>query len=197
MPHHKPTDIEIEPRKSHKGRYVSAIVLIAVIMFGSLITYFYYHPTPTSRPPQPSDFYDRLGKACLVRNMTTLTSLYRVYINVTNRLNWPVTFVDVSVAMNSTTFSNGMGYSPLDPTAPLHIPFSWWVLHGANLTFYIYLPVNGSLFHYPHALVTGALLTVYVSIEGGQVGIEHFPVYPELYVSSLTTVPVCTDVKSG
>lgn len=187
-----------EKKSLTKGEIAGLVIIVLVIMW---VIYSVLYPSPPSTPTstralQPTDFYDRATKACLVQNTTTLTSLYKLYVYVTNRLNLPVSYVDVSLTMNSTSFSDGMTDIPLVPTQPLHIPNTWWTVHGANLTFYDYLPVNGSMFGHPHAYVTGVLLTVFVSIEeSGQV--ERFGVYPELNVTSLTSVPVCIDVKSG
>jgi len=182
-------------QKSHRKRNIGIVIILVFIVWGIYSVQHLTSPSisTSTTSPQPLPYFNVTSNStCLIHYVTNGTSVYLIRINVTNGLNVPITYQNVSVKIASVSLSNG---NVTFPAFVERLPQSWWTTQGANLSLRLYLPVNASIFHYPHDEVTGATLTVYVTATESNGQPEQYTVSPYLFLS-FTDVPVCTDASS-
>jgi hypothetical protein len=182
-------------------RAKSALVLIVLAVVAVGVYWYYVPPSSTNQvttsSPQtstatsavslpPTHFYYAGSSSCLAQNKTTGGNLaYLVGLHITTDLIPPINYSTVVVRYDALTLSN-IGKVKLLGGPPVWADSSW-TAHGANLSVYVWLTVNGSLIGYPHDKIIGADLTVAVyAYESGQ--LVGFNVSPILITIDLSDV---------
>jgi len=198
MPHEHPTK-EVRPSKSNEKRYIFVIILVAIVS----APYVYYsltQTTPTTMAKTSTttsysftlhtgDLYYTGERSCWYLNETNRIVYALFNLNVTNSLNVPTDYVNVSFYAHSVTFSNG--FTEYNSSMQLIAGAS----HSVNLSFIFGIPLNGSVYHQalpsvsPSSSVVEAFLAIRIFVsEAGH--IEAIPLTD--YVYSASNTPACT-----
>lgn len=166
--------------------------------------YLYYsvtHLTPTPVPTSSNtttpyhfslregDLYYTDYRSCSYLNQTNRLLYAAFFVNVTNRLNTPTDYVNVSFYVTNMVFSNGATI-PYNSRLMLITGAS----HAVNLTFVFGIPLNGSVYHQiqpsvpSNGYVTSAFFAIRIFVNESE-HVEEIPL-ADLVFSFLET-PTC------